>query len=585
MRQAVILAGGKGTRLAERLGGRPKPLVDVNGVPLLERQLDLIERSGFDDVVILVNHAADQIRAFCDGRPSRLRVTLVDDGEPRGTAGATLAALDELRDRFLVCYGDTLFDVDLERFWSTHVAGASDATLFLHPNDHPHDSDLVELDEAGLVRAFHSYPHETGAFLPNLVNAALYVVEKAAILPWRHAAAPLDFAHDLFPAMVESGCRLRGYVSFEYIKDIGTPKRLDKAVGHLRSGVVERARLGVGQRAVFLDRDGTINQPRGHIASPADLELIGDVATAIRSLNEAEYRVVLVTNQPVIARGEATVDDVRAIHAKLETLLGQGGAFLDLIQVCPHHPDSGFHGEVSSLKINCACRKPEIGLITQARDALNIDLARSWFIGDTTSDMLAARRAGLRALLVRTGDGGRDGRHEVLPDLVFDDAAEAACFIADGYPKLRSRLEPVARTIAPGHLVLVDGEPQAGRAALAKTLGWMLEESGITVSYLQHGAPPPSADSARAGGLTREGNQVLIVDGDVASGLSLEADRPVHRIRIEAYATLRHERPWRDASTTIDRSQPDPVETLRASRTSGDQFAAPTDLQLIKARP
>lgn len=433
MRQAVILAGGKGTRLRERLGARPKPLIEVAGVPLLGRQIEALRAGGFRDILVLVNHAANEIAAFCANASfADLHVTLLDDGEPRGTAGALLHAGGHLAERFLVVYGDTLFDVDLDRFWRAHEALPAEATLFLHPNDHPFDSDLVELNEDGLIVGLHSPPHANEAWLPNLVNAALYVLEREAVAFWRDEPPPSDIARDLFPAMLRRGSRLRGYVSFEYIKDIGTPHRLDRAVAHLRHGVVGRARRDRPQRAIFLDRDGTLNELRGHIARAEDLVLVDGAAAAVKRLNEGEYRVVLVTNQPVIARGEATPEAVRRIHAKLQTLLGRDGAYLDAIYLCPHHPDRGFAGEVDTLKITCDCRKPATGLIERAREDLNIDLAQSWLVGDSTSDMLAARRAGLRSILVRTGEAGRDGRHTVRPDFVARDLRAAADFIIGG---------------------------------------------------------------------------------------------------------------------------------------------------------
>ena len=157
VKQAVILAGGKGRRLASRLNGLPKPLIDIAGKPLLERQIELVKRAGFEEVVLLVSHEAEVIRQFCEAhRNWDLKLTLIDDGVPLGTAGATLAAWDYLADDFLVVYGDTMLEVDLARMTKFHASyPEATATLFLHPNDHPHDSDLVELNSAGQVIAFH----------------------------------------------------------------------------------------------------------------------------------------------------------------------------------------------------------------------------------------------------------------------------------------------------------------------------------------------------------------------------------------------------------------------------------------------
>ncbi len=415
MTQAVILAGGKGTRLASRLHGKPKPLIEVDGVPLLQRQIAALESNGIDEIILLVNHAAAQIETFVAGLDLKSRVTLIDDGLPRGTAGATLACLDRLHDTFVVVYGDTLFDLDIAHMLAEHRTAGADASLLLHPNDHPADSDLVEIDAAGWIKGFHAYPHPAGAWLRNLVNAAFYVVERSALEPWADRMTTGDFAKDLFPMMVAQGARLRGHVSIEYIKDIGTPKRLDKAEGHLRQGVVARARRSCQQRAVFLDRDGTLNALRGHIRSAQELELLPDAADAVRRLNEAEFRVVLVTNQPVLARGEVDEAGLARIHARLESELGMSGAYLDAIHYCPHHPHSGYAGEVLELKRECDCRKPATGMVMAAAAALNIDLAQSWMVGDSTADIAMAGAAGLRSVLVDTGEGGRDGKYFAEP--------------------------------------------------------------------------------------------------------------------------------------------------------------------------
>lgn len=480
MKQAVILAGGKGTRLAERLNGRPKPLVDVDGVPLLERQVTALAAFGIREVVLLVNHAANQIeRFFAERGDLGCRVRLIDDGVPAGTAGATLACLDHLADRFLVVYGDTLFDIDITRFIAAHDSAGADATLFLHPNDHPHDSDLVELEASGRVKRFHSYPHPENAWLPNLVNAAFYAIEKKALLPWLDFKRPSDFAKDLFPAMVKAGAHLHGYRSFEYIKDLGTPKRLDKVEQHLRSGLVARASWRNKQKVVFLDRDGTLNVQRDFVRKPDELELIPGAEAAIKAFNDCEFRTALVTNQPIIARGDASVETLDQIHAKLETLLGAQGSYLDAIYYCPHHPDSGFLGEVSVLKIKCACRKPRTQMLERGAADLNANLAQSFMVGDSTADILVGARMGVQTILVRTGNGGRDGKYECTPDYIVDDIAGAAHLITVLLPRLSSRAQALLDAVKPGDLVVIGGFARSGKSTSAAWLAAALRERAI----------------------------------------------------------------------------------------------------------
>ena len=207
MRQVVILAGGKGTRLKERLGDLPKPLIDVCGTPLLEHQILLVKRYGFDRILILVNHKAQQIVDFCESRGNwGIAVQCIDDQVPLGTAGAVLNVFDLLEEQFLVMYGDTMLEVDLNRFCKAHERlPATGATLFLHPNDHPQDSDLVEMAESGAITQFHPYPHKADRYYPNLVNAALYCLSKAALIAYRRdGKTQLDFGKQLFPQMIHS---------------------------------------------------------------------------------------------------------------------------------------------------------------------------------------------------------------------------------------------------------------------------------------------------------------------------------------------------------------------------------------------
>ena len=437
MKQLVILAGGKGTRLKDRLGDLPKPMIPIAGKPLLEHQIELARAHGFTDVLLFVHYRADLIQQHLgDGSRFGLRLKYIVETEPLGTAGATLAGFDQLADRFAMMYGDTMVNIDLTRLWNAHESSGADATLFLHPNNHPLDSDLVEMDAADWVTAFHNRPHSTEKFFQNLVNAGLYVFEKRALQPWRENKQPMDFGKDLFPAMLQRGAKLLGYNSPEFIKDIGTPARYDWVCGQYDAGIIQRSTLAVKQPAVFLDRDGTLvkevsAQGLRHID---ELELLPGVAEAVHELNHAGLRAVMVTNQPVIAKGFITEADLQRIHNKLETLLGREHAFLDRIYFCPHHPEKGFPGERAELKINCDCRKPGTGMLLQAQRDLNIDFAQSWMIGDTTIDVQTARQAGVKSILVRTGHGGGDAKHAVKPDFTCDNLLEAVQRIVNGPP-------------------------------------------------------------------------------------------------------------------------------------------------------
>jgi histidinol-phosphate phosphatase family protein len=486
MKQAVILAGGKGTRLAERLQGLPKPLINVGGKPLLERQIEHLKQYGFEQILILVNHGADQIITFCNDKQNfGIAIECIDDGEPLGTAGSTIQILPKLAENFLVVYGDTMFDIDLDRFAAFHAQNTSSgATLFLHPNDHPHDSDLVQMDEQNQITGFYPYPHNPNQYLSNLVNAGMYFFRKTALMDWQGNSAPLDFGKDLFPALIAKGVLLRGYNSPEYIKDCGTPQRLDKVCADLESGKITASNLRYQQKIVFLDRDGTINVPVDQLAHAEQFALLPGAASAIGALNKSSYRTVVVTNQPVIARGECTVEEVEQVHRKMETLLGQEGAYIDRIYYCPHHPEGGFPGEVPALKTVCDCRKPAIGMLQVAQQELNASLSESWMIGDSTADLLTAERAGVRSVLVETGNAGLDGKYLALPDFIVPNLSAAVKWILQICPSLISYCQGQVQSVKAGDIIFIGGLSRSGKSTLATGIKHALQSRGMSAVIL-----------------------------------------------------------------------------------------------------
>jgi histidinol-phosphate phosphatase family protein len=477
----AILAGGMGTRLGERSGDLPKPMVQVGGKPVLHHQIELCCKYGFKNIALLVHHRHEKIfEYFGDGSAFGVNLSYVVEDEPRGTAGALRDALHSLGTRFLLLYGDTFMDVDLRKLWNAHEVSGSVGTLFLHPNDHPQDSDLVEIDEHCSVQAILPYPHPKSREVRNLVNAALYVLDRVGIEDVTPAEGKEDICKHMFPRMLELGRRLHGYISPEYVKDMGTPERLDKVECDLDAGLPERLSGRKLRTAVFLDRDGTINREVTHLKSVDQVELLPGTAAAVRRLNRSGVLAVVITNQPVIARGEVSIEEMSRIHARLESKMGASGAFLDGIYLCPHHPDKGFPGEVPELKCPCICRKPEQGLIDQACRDLGIGRQDSWFVGDTTSDVETGRRAGLRTVLVRTGHAGADAKYAVRPDYIAPDLEDAVEWILRGHAELTRRISSIAVKASKGcRLVMIGGLPRAGKSYAAQVLKELLHVLGF----------------------------------------------------------------------------------------------------------
>lgn len=427
--KCAILAGGLGTRLRSVIGDTPKPMAILAGRPLLERLIDLCRRSGIDDIHLLVSYRAAAIRDyFGDGSAFGVRLSYWMDEQPMGTAGSLAPVLRALGEDLLALYGDVFAEMDLARLVDFHRAHAdAAATLVLHPNDHPHDSDLVTA-AGGRITAFHRAPHRAGAWHANLVSAGIHIVTPR-LLPFIPQDRASDFGRDVFPAAVAAGEFLAAYNTPEYIKDAGTPERFHEVERDIAEGKPSRCSLAHARKAVFMDCDGTLNVLVPLLRRMEDLELYPGAASAVRAVNESGDLAIAVTNRPQVARGLLTEPEVHCIHNKLETLLGRERARLDAIYYCPHHPDAGYEGEAPEYKIPCRCRKPDTLLFEQAAARFHIDLAGSAVVGDSARDIEAARRLGCRAVLVQTGLGGSDLPPGLVPDFTAPDLLQAVTWI------------------------------------------------------------------------------------------------------------------------------------------------------------
>ena len=274
MRQVAILAGGKGTRLKSVSGDVLNPMVPILGKPLLQYLIELCYKNNFKDIKILASYNSEKIIDFFgDGSEYGVAIQYHIEETPRGTAGALLDIVHQLDENFLVMYGDTFIDVDLDLFWNYHQKKSGDVSIFLHPNDHPQDSDLVEMDENFKVTKIYGYPHDK-QWKRNLVNAALYIFNKSSLDNINLLSEKPDIAKHMFPLMLECKKKLCGYLSVEYIKDMGTPERLKKVECDILSGKVESLKQSTQKSALFLDRDGVINHEVNHLSSVDQLKLI-----------------------------------------------------------------------------------------------------------------------------------------------------------------------------------------------------------------------------------------------------------------------------------------------------------------------
>ena len=428
--RAVILAGGKGSRMGHHTRNIPKPMVLLGEKPILEYQIELIKKYNLNDITILIGYKGDVIKEYFNtGKQWGVNINYIEDPDPLGTAGSVKEIESLISESFILFYGDTILDIDLFDLINFHNKKGGIATLVVHPNDHPYDSDLVAINKNNLITNFISKPHKN--YHRNLVNAALYILSPDIfkyIIKDKHS----DFGRDIFPEIVSRGVHIYGYNTHEYIKDIGTVERLQEVEKDYISGRVRNLNKSKKQKAIFIDRDGVINQENDPLNSIDKFKLLSGVSDAIKIINKSDYLSVVVTNQPIIAKNYATEDQVNEIHNYMESILGHDGAFFNRIYYCPHHPEKGFEGENPEYKVNCKCRKPNIGMIDQAVIDMNIDLNNSFIIGDRTVDIMTGINANLKTILIKQGFAGNDGKFDCSPDFIFNDLLEAVEFIVFG---------------------------------------------------------------------------------------------------------------------------------------------------------
>jgi D,D-heptose 1,7-bisphosphate phosphatase len=390
-RQAILLVGGKGTRLGALTANTPKPLMPLDaGTVFLDEVLLDVARHGFDDIILAAGYLAGQFVERYHGRAVRgahIRVHI--EAEPAGTGGALREVAHWLAPTFLLANGDTAFDINLRRLDQRLARDVrAQGVLALRRVEDAGRYGSVTLDQGRIACFSEKQPDTVGA--GGLINGGIGLFRREILD--RITSLPCSIEADIYPQLVAEG-RLLGHEFAGYFLDIGLPETLAQA---RRDLAFRRSRP-----TVFFDRDGVLNRDSGYTWRPESLQFMPGAVEAVRAVNDMGALAIVITNQAGVAHGLYGPDDVDIFHAALQAGLVEQGAHIDAFYCCPFHPDAAVdawrHPDHPD-------RKPNPGMILRAMSEWPAAPGASLLVGDKPSDMEAAARAGIEGVLYTEGN-------------------------------------------------------------------------------------------------------------------------------------------------------------------------------------
>ena len=395
--EIAILIGGKGSRVKKISKKIPKAFLKIGKYSIIDHQLKVLSKLK-KKIFLISNKKISKFHNELKNKHRKINFQIFEETIPLGTGGC-LKSLQNLKNKdYLVIMGDLIFNINFKKFFSFHKKNKSDITLLVHPNDHPFDSDLLEVNDKNKLIKLHNKPHKKKN-IGNLCSSGIFIISKK-ILKFIKPNEFQDLTIDILPKLLRKKTNIYAYNTREYVKDVGTPERIYLAKKQMKTKKFINGNISKKLPAIFLDRDGVINRedPKKHYQNP--MEIYKGAVSAVKKINDNNFLSVLVTNQPAVAKGVISLDKLKEDHKKLEYHFGLKGAYFDRIYFCPYHPERGFRGEIKKFKKESSWRKPNNGMFLQAIKDLNIDIKKSYMIGNSSADYLAARKSGIKFLLV-----------------------------------------------------------------------------------------------------------------------------------------------------------------------------------------
>ncbi len=410
IKEAIILAGGLGTRLRDVLPDTPKCMAPVAGRPFLFYVINYLRSQGIERIIFSLGYKHDVIQNWLEIQYPTLQYECVIEKEPMGTGGAILMSIEKaITKNVLVANGDTLFKIDAEKVLALHEKNDADCTLALKPMNDFDRYGVVELDNNGAIQQFN----EKKYYSTGLINGGVYILNvekfKAENFP-----AKFSFEKEYLEKLYTKR-KFFGSMDDGYFIDIGIPEDYDKAQKELEQQPLDLRTIDKSW-TLFIDRDGVINHEKKdeYILSWDEFRFYDEVTDALQEFDKKFGHVIIISNQRGVGRQLMTEEALIDIHNNMQAGIVKAGGRIDKIYYC------------TSTDSKDICRKPNPGMAFLAKkDVPGIDLSKAIMVGNKPSDMLFGRYAGVYTVFVRTTNPDQPLPHPDI-DLAFESLADFA---------------------------------------------------------------------------------------------------------------------------------------------------------------
>lgn len=389
--QAVIICGGYGSRLNKIYKQTPKALIKFKKKPNLDHIIKALKKNNITEYLFLTKHLNKKIIRFLKKKKIN-NAKILQDRYLSGTGGALLEAIPFLKKEFLVIYSDLFINFDYKKFIKFAKNKKANVCIAVHANSHPFDSDTVEYDSN--FKIIKIVEKNTKQYKENNSIAGIFYFKKSFLSEKNFRKyKTIDIVKNLLSIKIKN--KIFAYKTLDYIKDFGTPGRINLIKKEIRKKIIN---YKIKKNAVFLDRDGVINKEIGGVTKLDQFKIINGVGKAINLLNKRNIPCFIVSNQAQIAKGLLKISTLKKINCTLDLYLSKFNAYIDDFLICPNFNNKKITKK--NVSFFWKDRKPHPGMIKELAKRHNINLKKSYFIGDSDLDILCGKKCKMKTILV-----------------------------------------------------------------------------------------------------------------------------------------------------------------------------------------